>query len=191
MEKLVGAKNIIMNFRIILLSLLLSAGLYSCSGAKKAAHNKAADTKPVNNNKNAAAGGSEKERKTIVRYARTFIGVPYRYGGNTPKEGFDCSGYVKYVYNKFNVNVPRVTRDYVNYGKRVSLSKIRPGDLILFSLYDDKSKIGHIGIVSDVEKDKVMFLHAASGKKSGKVMESELSGIHLSRMLFITRVLDN
>lgn len=190
MEKLVGTKNIVMNFRIILLSLLLSAGLYSCSGAKKAAHNKAADTKSVNNNKDAAAGGGEKERKTIVRYARTFIGVPYRYGGNTPKEGFDCSGYVKYVYNKFNVNVPRVTRDYVNYGKRVSLSKIRPGDLILFSLYDDKSRIGHIGIVSDVEKDKVMFLHAASGKKSGKVMESELSGIHLSRMLFITRVLE-
>ncbi|MBL7706041.1 MAG: C40 family peptidase [Taibaiella sp.] len=179
-----------MNFKLILVGLLLSAGLYSCSGAKKAAHNKAVGTKVVNNNKNGTAGGSEQERKTIVRYARTFIGVPYRYGGNTPKEGFDCSGYVKYVYNKFNVNVPRVTRDYVNYGKRISLYKIRPGDLILFSLYDDKSKIGHIGIVSDVEKDKVMFLHAASGKTSGKVMESELSGIHLSRMLFITRVLD-
>lgn len=190
MEKLVGTKNIVMNFRLILFSLLLSAGLYSCSGAKKAAHNKPVDPKAVNNNKGGTTGGSEKERRSIVNYARTFIGVPYRYGGNTPKEGFDCSGYVKYVYNKFNVNVPRVTRDYVNYGKRISLAKVRTGDLILFSLYDDKSKIGHIGIVSDVEKDKVMFLHAASGKKSGKVMESELSGIHLSRMLFITRVLE-
>lgn len=190
MEKLVGTKNIVMNFRLILFSLLLSAGLYSCSGAKKAAHNKPADPKSVNNTKGGTTGGSEKERRSVVNYARTFIGVPYRYGGNTPKEGFDCSGYVKYVYNKFNVNVPRVTRDYVNYGKRISLSKIRPGDLILFSLYDDKSKIGHIGIVSEVGKEKVMFLHAASGKKSGHVMESELSGIHLSRMLFITRVLE-
>lgn len=177
-----------MNIRLLLLSLLLSAGLYSCSGAKKAAHNKGTDPKSVSNAKSST--GTDKERKTIVRYARTFIGVPYRYGGNTPKEGFDCSGYVKYVYTKFNVNVPRVTRDYVNYGKRISLSKIRPGDLILFSLYDDKSRIGHIGIVSDVAKDKVMFLHAASGKKSGRVMESELSGIHRDRMLFITRVLE-
>lgn len=179
-----------MNIRLILLALLLSAGLYSCSGSKKAAQSKANDPKTASTTKNTAAAGTDKERRSIVNYARTFIGVPYRYGGNSPKEGFDCSGYVKYVYNKFDVNVPRVTRDYVNFGKRISLSKVRLGDLILFSLYDDKSKIGHIGIVSGIDKDRVMFLHAASGKKSGKVMESELSGIHLSRMLFITRVLE-
>ncbi len=179
-----------MNVKILLFSLSLSAGLYSCSGAKKAAHDKTVEARSGNSEKGGVTGGSDKERKSIVHYARTFIGVPYRYGGNTPKEGFDCSGYVKYVYNKFNINVPRVTRDYVNYGKRVKLSKVRMGDLILFSLYDNPSKIGHIGIVSVVDKDKIMFLHAASGKRSGKVMESELSGIHLSRMLFITRVLE-
>lgn len=183
MEKLVDTQNVISGFKYLVTCLVVSLALYSCAGSKKHAatksdaHVTASDTKHAN-------------RKAIVNYARTFIDVPYKYGGNTPKEGFDCSGYVKYVYDKFGVTVPRVTRDYVNFGKRVELSKVKPGDLILFSLYDKKNTIGHIGIVSKIEKDRVFFLHAASGKKSGKVMESELYGIHVSRMLFITRVLD-
>lgn len=153
--------------------------LYACSSSKKVAKDGV---------KNENVSSRKGDAKKIVNYARTFIGVSYKYGGNSPKEGFDCSGYVKYVYNQFNIQVPRVTRDYAAFGKRVNINQVQLGDLILFSLYDKKNTIGHIGIVSQIEKGRILFLHAASGKKSGTVMESELIGIHLSRMLFVTRV---
>ncbi len=171
-----------MNLKWIILSWVCCLTLYSCAGSKKA-------TSTKSNSNNTTTESKTVDRKALVNYARTFMGIPYKYGGNTPKEGFDCSGYVKYVYNNFNVHVPRVTRDYAQFGNKIDLSKVKLGDLILFSLYDDKNTIGHIGIVSNIEKDKVFFLHAASGKKTRKVMESELAGVHLSRMLFITRVL--
>lgn len=183
MEKLVDTQNVMLRFKYLVICSVISLALYSCSGAKRAAGTNSSAHTTVPDNK-------QVNRKAIVNYARTFIDVPYKYGGNTPKEGFDCSGYIKYVYNKFDVSVPRVTRDYVNFGQRVALSKVKLGDLILFSLYDKKNTIGHIGIVSKIEKDKIFFLHAASGKRSGKVMESELYGIHVSRMLFITRVIE-
>lgn len=171
------------NISYSILCLLACLALYSCAGSKKSASIATESKAPITPSKSV-------NRKALVDYARTFVGVPYKYGGNTPKEGFDCSGYVKYVYTEFKVTVPRVTRDYAQFGKRIELSKVKLGDLILFSLYDDKNTIGHIGIVSNIDKDKVYFLHAASGKKSRKVMESELSGVHLSRMLFITRVVE-
>jgi hypothetical protein len=172
-----------MRVSVYILSLFSSLMLFSCSASKKV-------SKEGASKENVSV--SKGEAKKIVSYARSFIGVPYKYGGNSPKEGFDCSGYVMYVYNKFNINVPRITRDYANFGKRVTINQIRLGDLILFCEYSRKNSntIGHIGIVSQIEKERIFFLHAASGKKSGAVMESELIGIHLSKMMFITRVLN-
>lgn len=182
MEKLVCAQNMMRFMLRCMAMMLLSLALYSCAGSRKHAA-----TKEMGKSHHAQ---EQAMRKAIVRHAEQFIGVPYKYGGNSPKEGFDCSGYVKYVFADFNIQVPRVTREYAHFGKRIRLSEVQQGDLILFSLYDDKNTIGHIGIVSRIEGGKIMFLHAASGKNSRKVMESELAGIHLSRMLFIVNVLD-
>lgn len=131
-----------------------------------------------------------KNRAAVVDYAQRFLGTPYVYGGTDPKRGFDCSGFVQYVYHHFGINVPRTTKQYVNYGKRVERKQVKPADLLLFSLYDDYKTIGHIGIVSKVSDGRVWFIHAASGKGSGKVMISELEGVHIRRLKFITRVVD-
>ena len=115
-----------------------------------------------------------KDRAAIVTYAEQFLGTRYVYGGTDPGRGFDCSGLVQYVYHHFGIMVPRTTRQYAGFGKRISIKQVKPADLLLFSLYDNYNTIGHIGIVSKVSGGRIWFIHAASKK----VMISELEGVH-------------
>ncbi|AGK95749.1 NlpC/P60 family protein [Clostridium pasteurianum] len=81
----------------------------------------------------------------IVNYAKKFIGLPYVYGGSTPA-GFDCSGFVQYVYannGAYNVQLPRTTYDQINAGTAVDKSNLRPGDLVFFG---SESAPYHVGI---------------------------------------------
>lgn len=73
----------------------------------------------------------------ILEFAATFVGVPYLAGGTTP-DGFDCTGFVTYVYANFGISLPRVSSSYWNIGTRVSAADALPGDLIVSS--------GHVGI---------------------------------------------
>lgn len=77
----------------------------------------------------------------IANYAKNFLGVPYLWGGVTP-DGFDCSGFIQYVYGHFKVNIPRTTYDQVNAGTTVK-DNLKPGDLIFFG---DKVKPHHVGM---------------------------------------------
>ena len=76
----------------------------------------------------------------IVSYARHFLGVPYRYGGSSPRTGFDCSGFVRYVYGHFGVALPHSSWGDVVRGHRVPRRWLRPGDLVFFS------GASHVGI---------------------------------------------
>ena len=81
----------------------------------------------------------------VVSYAKRFIGVPYVWGGTTPS-GFDCSGFVQYVYanNKsYKIKLPRTTYDQINMGKPISKTKLQPGDLVFFG---SASSPDHVGI---------------------------------------------
>lgn len=78
----------------------------------------------------------------VVNFAKTLLGIPYAWGGDSPSEGFDCSGFTKYVYAKFGITLPRVSGDQANYGTAVSLGEMKPGDLIYFG----NSSVSHIGI---------------------------------------------
>lgn len=100
--------------------------------------------------------------QAVVEYAKQFIGTPYVYGGSSPS-GFDCSGFVKYVYNHFGVNLTRSSYSQVNEGTYVARSNLQPGDLVFFGT---KGNVHHVGIyVSDGN-----FIHAP---KPGKTVRIE------------------
>lgn len=91
----------------------------------------------------------------LVETAKAYIGTPYVYGGMSPY-GFDCSGFVKYVYSLYGVNLPRVSHDQANAGVWVSREDLKPGDIICFSQSAYSNYIGHVGIyVGDN-----MFIHS-------------------------------
>lgn len=103
----------------------------------------------------------------VVAFAKTQIGVPYRYGSTDPSRGFDCSGFITYVFKHFGIVVPRSSIDFTHVGREVSAAQARPGDLILFTGTDSTERfVGHMGIVVD-NADTLHFIHSTSGKKYG------------------------
>jgi cell wall-associated NlpC family hydrolase len=68
----------------------------------------------------------------IVAFARTLVGDPYQWGGESPTTGFDCSGLVQYVFAHFGINLPRTSYEQFDAGARVSFSQLEPGDLVFF-----------------------------------------------------------
>jgi cell wall-associated NlpC family hydrolase len=76
----------------------------------------------------------------VVSYARHFIGIPYRYGGSSPRSGFDCSGLVRFVYQHFGITLPHSSWGDLSRGHRISRRSLRPGDLVFFY------GAGHVGI---------------------------------------------
>lgn len=100
-------------------------------------------------------------QKEIVRTARSLLGVPYRYGGTTPA-GFDCSGFVDYVYRKAaGTALPRTADQLSRSGDSITLEELRPADLVYFKIEHQNDL--HMGIY--IGKGK--FIHAPSAK--GKV----------------------
>jgi NlpC/P60 family len=86
----------------------------------------------------------------VVSFARHLLGVRYEYGGSSPRTGFDCSGFVRYVYGHFGIRLDHSSfADFVR-GRRVGRWQMKPGDLVFF---DDA---GHVGIY--VGHDR--FIHA-------------------------------
>lgn len=87
-------------------------------------------------------GGAPFSTDNVVIYAYNFIGTKYVYGGTTPA-GFDCSGFVKYVYAHFGINLPRTSGDQFSNGTYVSKDDLIPGDLVFFG---DGGRISHVGM---------------------------------------------
>ena len=82
----------------------------------------------------------------VLRTADAYVGVKYVWGGNTPSEGFDCSGFTKFVFAKYGITLPRTSREQARAGARVSVDfrALRPGDLMLFA--EPGGAISHVAI---------------------------------------------
>jgi cell wall-associated NlpC family hydrolase len=76
----------------------------------------------------------------VVGIAMQYLGIPYRWGGSSPSTGFDCSGFVMYVYSRVGVSLPHNAAMQYSYGSPVSRSELQPGDLVFFN------GLGHNGI---------------------------------------------
>lgn len=94
----------------------------------------------------------------VISTSKQYIGVNYVYGGTTPA-GFDCSGFVRYVFAQNGISLPRVSRDQFRVGTSVSRSNLQPGDLVFFSLAKN-GVVDHEGIYVGNNQ----FINASSSK---------------------------
>lgn len=82
----------------------------------------------------------------IIEFAKSLLGIKYTYGGNSPETGFDCSGFMVYVFGKFGVRLERVAADQAGQGAAVSKEALLPGDLVFFDTNGGNDNISHVGL---------------------------------------------
>jgi len=126
-----------------------SAALAACAGPRTARRSRLQDGTP------------------IAKTALSQIGKPYRFGGNSPKTGFDCSGLVWWSHRRHRIAVPRTSKMQFRGGRKVKTRKLHPGDLVFFSTY--KRGASHVGVFTG----KGRFVHAPSSGK--KVRQSRIN----------------
>ena len=97
----------------------------------------------------------------LIATAKNFIGLPYRFGGTSPTSGFDCSGFMQYVYKQtYNISLPRTSGDMSRVGEKVSRDSLQPGDMVFFS--HSGGRISHVGMYIGEGR----FIHSPSTGKS-------------------------
>ena len=102
--------------------------------------------------------------ETLINNAMQLIGVRYRWGGNTPQSGLDCSGFVRYVFNDtFGFLLPRKSSQMSKVGLQIRKDELQPGDLVFFNTM--RHAFSHVGIYLGDNK----FIHAPSRGKSIRV----------------------
>jgi len=127
------------------------------------------------------------EPDDLIRYAKTLIGITYKYGSIDPKQGFDCSGFITHVFNHFDISVPRSSVDFTNVGEDIPVNESKPGDLILFTGTDSTIRVvGHMGIIVE-NSDSTRFIHSTSGKQYG-VTITPLNKYYQGRFYKVIRV---
>ncbi len=129
--------------------------------------------------------------EAVVSFAETLVGTKYKYGSTVKENGFDCSGFITYVFNHYNISVPRVSKDFTNAGTPVGIEKSKTGDLILFTGTDTTGwVVGHMGIITQNDNGKIKFIHSSSGKSIGVII-SDLSKYYATRFVKVIRVFND
>ncbi|WP_276363967.1 C40 family peptidase [Daejeonella sp. H1SJ63] len=134
--------------------------------------------------------GKRSKAAELTDFAETLKGISYRFGAADPKHGFDCSGFINYVYKQFDITVPRASREFTNFAKEIKLSEAKRGDLILFTGTDStKRVVGHMGIITSNNGQSHEFIHSTSGKAYG-VTITPLNRYYQGRFVKVIRVLN-
>ncbi len=122
----------------------------------------------------------------IISFARKHRSIRYRSGGTSPK-GFDCSGFTRFCFSKFGINLPHSSAEQGNVGLKVEQQSARPGDLIFFKGHSTGSHhIGHVGMITDVIGNQIKFIHSATS--SGIRFDYLHSDYFRNRFMGIRRV---
>jgi cell wall-associated NlpC family hydrolase len=103
---------------------------------------------------------SSKEREEIIKYAKKYIGVPYKWAG-TDANGFDCSGFTSFVMKEFKVTLSRRAEDQYTSSTKVKQKNAQKGDLVFFN---NGSGISHVGIIVSGKGEPLTMIHASSSK---------------------------
>jgi cell wall-associated NlpC family hydrolase len=111
-------------------------------------------------------------RNELVTRAETLLGIRYKYGGNTPREGFDCSGFVKYLYDDQGIAIQRVSRDQARQGRPIAAREARPGDLVFFRR-GSHQPVFHVSMVVAAAPGEIWVIHPTSSR--GVIRENILA----------------
>jgi len=116
-------------------------------------------------NQNIAPSKNTPHKYKALQIAKKQINKRYKWGGDNPKNGFDCSGLIQYAYKKIKVDIPRSAAAQYKYAKRVALKHLEVGDLIFFHTRRSRAKVNHVGIYLGGNK----FIHAPRRGKNVSV----------------------
>ena len=130
----------------------------------------------LTNNKPLKQWKSGEEKYMLVKVAKSFMGTPYKYGGNTAR-GLDCSAYVKKIYEIFDVQLPRSARDQFMIGSKISREELAVGDLVFFKTKRYAKRPTHVGIYIGDDN----FIHSSSGHGRIGVKIDSLSSDYYSK----------
>ncbi len=119
-------------------------------------------------------------REKIVALAKSLSGLPYRFGGDDI-DGFDCSGFVHYVYKCFGIEIPRTAKKQGKLPGKISFARAKPGDILVFKL---KRRDWHSGIFLS----KKRFIHAPNKKE--RLREEDLNSYWLEHLERVIGVID-
>ncbi len=163
-------------------------GCYSKKHTRRNTYQHTTSAKPVAGNADALA--SDIKADAVIVYAMKLVGKPYKYGGNGPRY-FDCSGFTKYVFESFGITLNRISADQLSNGVKIKNQKdLRRGDLVFFKGRDlNSSKIGHVGIVTEMDKvtGQFSFIHVSSS--SGVTVTKSTNEYYRKRYLAACRVI--
>lgn len=126
--------------------------------------------------------------QAVIQFARQQLGTRYCYAGTTPAGGFDCSGFVYYVFKQFDISVPHSTAQLISTGRPVERSHARPGDIVVFTGTAATSTTpGHAGIVLSEPGEPLRFIHSSSARRESGVKISQVEGSDYERRFMQVR----
>lgn len=133
-----------------------------------------------------ASKSSMKMREEITDYAKKFVGTHYKYAGQSPGTGFDCSGFTSYVMKGFGVTLSPASAAQSTTGQKIPLDRVLPGDLLFFG--DSEKKIQHVGLVVKSDKKGITCVHSTTSR--GVIVENvSASSYWKPKILFARDVL--
>lgn len=168
-----------MRFASLLLLLTIVAAVYTCSPLT-------APTKTSSKSGTYTEAVATPFRKKVIDYGQKFVGTPYKYAGQSPKTGFDCSGFTSYVLKENGVVSSPASAIQAKEGRAVPLDKVLPGDLLFFG--ESKKSISHVGMVIKRGPEGITCVHSTTSR--GVIVENVTQSTYWkSKILFARDVI--
>ncbi len=123
----------------------------------------------------------------VIAFANSFLNTPYRAGGTT-KSGMDCSGLVQTSFKEIDIKLPRSSAEMSDFGKAVSWKNIKPGDLLFFNIERLEGSINHVGLVTEIAKPDIYFIHSTT--KKGVITNSLQENYWATSFVKAKRIID-
>lgn len=124
---------------------------------------------------------SEVNRSDLIAYAKSYLGTTYQYASTDPGKGFDCSGFVYFVFKHFNIDMPRSSRGYIFLEPALKPEEFKAGDILVFYGFNDNTQIGHVGIICEADGMNSKFIHSSSGIVKGVIISNLGSDLYTRR----------